>query len=116
MPIMKPKTAAAIMTAIFLTAQSSSYAQRTSVVYGQGTLPCKQWTTDREDLHLHVIEQAWVSGFITAVDSIAVMLQKANLRETDQTGIDKWISTYCESHPADSIADASGALAVELSK
>jgi hypothetical protein len=77
------------------------------MIYGQGTLSCVEWSSDRAQttptlgLSLHPAQVAWVLGFVTGAS-----LTGSSLLKTDRAAIEDWIDTYCTANPHANVAEA----------
>lgn len=86
--------------------------------HAYGLQSCGRWTDERRQGGLvDEVYQGWVYGFVTgAGDMFAALSPPLTLRTTDSAAIRAWVDNYCAAHPLDSIAKASEALVLELSK
>jgi hypothetical protein len=85
------------------------------MVYGQGTLSCGEWNTDRTQttpilgLSLHPAQVAWVLGFVTGASVTGPYLVK-----TDRAAIEHWVDDYCAANPLTNVAEAAMLLLATL--
>jgi hypothetical protein len=85
------------------------------MIYGQGTLSCREWSNDRTQatptlgLSLHPAQVAWVLGFVTGANATGPYLLK-----TDRAAIEHWIDSHCAANPLTSLAEAAMLLVAAL--
>jgi hypothetical protein len=85
------------------------------MIYGQGTLSCGEWSTDRTQttptlgLSLHPAQVAWVLGFVTGASVTGPYLLK-----TERAAIEEWIDEYCAANPRTNVAEAAMLLVAAL--
>ena len=86
------------------------------VIRGAGGFPCGQWVLDHESSgrdarELAQNDDAWLSGFLTGYNKWGRGGRDDILdRSPDISEATRWITSYCETHPSDSIQTAASAL------
>ena len=86
-------------------------------VEGAGVKNCVSYRSDRkQNGSMHYINLNWSKGFISGINYIHSQTQGNAQLGTglDLDALTLWIDNYCLSHPRDTLADASAALADEL--
>lgn len=87
---------------------------------GYGTQSCGTWTQHRRlgvSSSPTLVNQAWVLGFLTAMNASTWELGVSDgdlTKGTDADGLFAWIDNYCATHPLENIRDATLALDAEL--
>ena len=82
-------------------------------VHGAGAVSCGTWTTNRaKGGAVAAVMEAWVQGYVSGINNLqAVNDQVADVAAgTDDNGLFGWLDGYCEAHPIDSTATATGHL------
>ncbi len=85
-------------------------------IFGIGVNSCGAWTTDHlgPNSRKAIADDAWLSGFITAVDAYGPSEFSAPRATFDRMA--EWIAKYCHAHPLDSIASAAMELSHEIQR
>ena len=86
-------------------------------IMGAGVTSCGKWTENHqggESSGLQDFQNEWVLGFITALND--VRRGSDLVSGMDSSGLVAWITNYCVTHPLDSVATATNALALELQR
>jgi len=86
-------------------------------VEGAGVKNCVSYQSDKkQNGSMHYINLNWAKGFISGINYIhSETLGNSQLGTgLDLEALTLWIDSYCVSHPRDTLADASAALANEL--
>jgi hypothetical protein len=83
----------------------------TFMVFGSGTANCRAWNDRLKDANLHALDLQWVFGFVSAAGVFAGVQLKV-----DANGIEPFVTTYCQEHPADTITSAAATLVGKLRK
>jgi hypothetical protein len=80
-------------------------ANADAMTYGQGIQSCGIWTTERNkgDSWAALVNQAWVLGFITAIDMSLQATRDRMLKRTDTVAMTSFIDNYCAANPLKSI-------------
>ena len=81
----------------------------TFTVFGSGTANCSTWDERLKDTNLHALDLQWVFGFVSAAGVFAGVQLKV-----DANGIEPFMTTYCQEHPADTITTAAATLVGKL--
>jgi hypothetical protein len=84
-------------------------APGTFTAYGAGTATCTLWTEHLKDTNVHARDLQWVLGFVSAAGVFAGIQLKV-----DADGIEPFVTTYCQEHPADTITTAAATLLGKL--
>ena len=61
-----------------------------------------------------IAEVSWLMGFITAVNTFKLKETGDITQGTDAQGMLAWITTYCRTHPLETVFDAASSLIIEL--
>ncbi|MGB8278211.1 MAG: hypothetical protein WCF20_09835 [Methylovirgula sp.] len=85
-------------------------------IFGIGVNSCGAWTSDHRNPNSKkaIAEDAWLSGFITAVDAYGP--SEFSARRATFNRMAEWIANYCHAHPRDSISRAAMALSHEIQR
>jgi hypothetical protein len=93
-------------------------AADTAAILGTGNRSCPAWLQDSAaNSWGALIDHAWVQGYITAFNKYTDNADSQNgdiSAGIDVAGLFAWIDRYCQAHPLDNLARASGALIREL--
>jgi hypothetical protein len=81
----------------------------TFMAYGAGTATCTAWTEHLKDTNVHARDLQWVLGFVSAAGVFAGVQLKV-----DEDGIEPFLTSYCQEHPADTITTAAATLVGKL--
>lgn len=89
-------------------------------VYGVGNSSCGTWSTARRDETSRSpvagfkrdLFTTWIQGYLTASGAYA----DGDLRRVDADAVKVWVDRYCDSHPVETLNEASRALVAMLSR
>lgn len=101
-------------------AGSSNDSSAGFVIRGAGGYPCGQWVLDHESSGrdaraLAQNDDAWVGGFLTGYNKWGASGRDDILDNApDISEATGWITSYCETHPSESIQTAASALIADL--
>jgi hypothetical protein len=70
---------------------------------GVGADSCERWTAARHAGGWGSGEQ-WILGFVSGVSATGGVTHLAPLAETNVDGVFAWIDSYCQAHPAETLA------------
>jgi hypothetical protein len=108
---------AASCAAIACALYSVQVEAREVTVKGLGNKPCSAWTeahrTKKGDATL---QDTWLAGFMTGFNAYGLKDSKDVAAGVDPTAIQATVSSYCQSHPSDTLFKASVALIGDLQK
>jgi hypothetical protein len=72
---------------------------------GVGADSCEKWTAAR-----HAggwgLGELWILGFVSGVSATGYVTHLAPLAGTNAVGVLTWIDSYCQAHPAETVAHA----------
>jgi hypothetical protein len=107
------KTTVVLMVLASVCSQSSHSVsaqapQGTFMAYGPTQQSCGVWTTNSGLVRDMLL--AWTDGFVSGADFQRV----DHLTQTDNKGIEAWMTKYCAEHPLDGIVKAAIQLVTEL--
>jgi hypothetical protein len=115
----------ALVAAFFVVTLAFDRAEADYVILGAGTHSCGAWTKEHanDSVRANIFDN-WVAGYITSHNRWALRIEKVDApkksvdiaRNIDFDGIVAWITNWCRDNPLESVADATGALILELRK
>ena len=107
---MKLVSSSILIALVLLTdAPVARQAPGTFMAYGAGTATCAAWTEHLKDTNAHARDLHWVFGFVSAAGVFAGVQLKV-----DADGIDPFMTSHCQEHPADTITTAAATLVGKL--
>jgi hypothetical protein len=101
-----------IMVCVMALATLSISTARARDVLGNGSYSCSSWMENQRDKYFALIDQAWVSGYLSSYNLYA----SDELALPDVPAIRGWITGYCQKHPLDGIYKAADELVNELNR
>jgi hypothetical protein len=103
----------AIVAIALLLGSAPTMAQQTPILLGQGGVRggCGEWARANE--YENHIYDAWVLGYISAANKLAVTNITGDI---SNASVLDWAKLWCRNHPLDQIASAAQAVITELSQ
>jgi hypothetical protein len=113
----RPLVVAAVAASALLWAGASSAAPNTYTVLAFGNLSCGNYLSHRQsEADGDLISDAmfaWLMGYLTAYNDYGP--GDGNITgNTDSSGVQAWLDSYCQAHPLDRLVAAAQALVAEL--
>lgn len=91
---------------------ASSGAQVPFSVFGVGNEKCSQWTANRTNKTLRLLEMSWVQGFLTGV----AYENGGIFPSIDAIAMERWMDGYCAANPGATLPSATTQLLIEMLK
>jgi hypothetical protein len=86
---------------------------RAADIVGHGAVSCGEWTQNRGDKFLAIVDESWVAGYLSGY---SIWSTDDYPKLPDAAARAAWMNNYCRSHPLDQIHQSVNQLIFELQR
>jgi hypothetical protein len=108
-----PAIAGLVLVSLSLPCMAGIHAEQSVMTYGTGLISCQQWMANTERTDDHLVDLAWVLGFMSGTSG-AMAVQGVAMKDVDAQYIETWMFRYCAGNRLSKVVDATRRLVSSL--